>query len=158
MHPSSSGYWSTSAAKVTRPIRHIQEGHRPTATCWSDRFVILFLINAHPAVRDGRVLAGHGLRRHFRRKGENSHARTSKGRAGSLSTVGPTFRYRPGFSLPQRFRRRHNGLLYLLSPTREELLEERFKVLPNRLRFDSELRLEGVENLRRVPDTIWACC
>lgn len=41
---------------------------RPRATCWSDRFVIL--INTRAAVRDGRVLARDGVRRHFRRKGE----------------------------------------------------------------------------------------
>ena len=34
-------------------------------------------------VSDGRVLAGHRLRRHFREKGENSHARMRRRRAGS---------------------------------------------------------------------------
>ncbi len=80
MHPSSSGYWSTLAAMASRPIRHIQAGHRLRATCWSDSSAITVITRA--AMRDGRVLAGHRLRRHFPEKGENSHAPIRRRRAG----------------------------------------------------------------------------
>ena len=55
------------------------------------------------------------MRRHFREKGRDSRASTTRGRAGSLSTVGPTGRHRPGFSLARPTPPLIQSLLYVLS-------------------------------------------
>ena len=86
------------SATRSRPIRPIRAGRRPRPISWSDRFVIP--VTTRAGVRDGRVLAPDGLRRHVRRKGEDSGARKPTSRAGpvsmaaSIGLIGPgTARY-----------------------------------------------------------------
>jgi hypothetical protein len=72
-------------------------GFYPVST---DRFVILVITRA--AVRDGRVLACAGARRHYRGKGEDSGARKARGWACFAGMAASICRHRFGFSPVRR--------------------------------------------------------
>ena len=96
--PESNGFSSTSTAPRNRPIRPIRAGRRPRPISWSDRFVTP--VTTRAGVRDGRVLAPDGLRRYFRRKGEDSGAGKPTGRPRRHG--GLDWHHRLGFSPVRR--------------------------------------------------------
>jgi hypothetical protein len=72
--------------------------HRPSATCCSDHFAILVTTRATVRERAGpglRLACGR-TRRHFRRKGEDLQARTTRGWIGSARMAASICLHPPG--------------------------------------------------------------